>query len=78
MAYTTADLENVQRAIVKIATGSMRVQVSFSTTAGSRTVTYKSADLDELRALEQQIKESLSTTDRGKSRTVLTRSRKGL
>jgi hypothetical protein len=78
MAWTNDDLTAIRSAIMRLVTGAQRVTVSFSTTAGSRTVTYKSADLKELRALEQQISEALATTTSGKSRTVLTRSRKGL
>jgi len=76
VAYTQDDLAAVRAAIVKLATGQMRVTVSFSSAAGSRTVTYKSANLDELRKLEQEIADDLEPKPR--SRTILTRARKGL
>lgn len=77
MAYTQEDLTSVKNAIIRLATGQQRVTVQFSSASGSRTTTYKSANLDELRALEQQITESLAGAAQP-SRTVLTRSRKGL
>lgn len=75
-AYTQQDLDNVRLAIMKLATGAMRVSVQFSSGSGQRSTTYKSANMDELRALEQSIVDALTT--KPSSRTVLTRSRKGL
>lgn len=74
--YTKADLLDVRAAIKALATGQSMASVQFSSAVGSRSITYRGADLAELRALESTIAADLGETAR--SRTMLTRSRKGL
>lgn len=50
MAFTTQDLQNIEAAILALATGARVVQV----TAGGKTVQYAVADLDKLRALRTE------------------------
>jgi hypothetical protein len=77
MAYTNDDLIAVRTAIIRLASGSRKTSVTFSSAAGSRTIQYAATNLDDLRALEELIEGDLSTST-PRSRTVLTRSRKGL
>lgn len=76
--YTTQNLKDVREAILKLATGKTMVSVSFASASGSRTVQYRSADMDSLRDLEALINDELNGSTATRCRTVLTRSRKGL
>lgn len=75
--YTKGNLTDVREAIMRLATGQSKVSVQFSTASGMRSITYRGADLDDLRKLEALIVTDLGT-EPTRSRTVLTRSRKGL
>jgi hypothetical protein len=73
MAYTQSDLENVEAAIVALASGQRVVAV----TIDGVTVQYGQADLDKLRALRVEIqRESRSSASRPSF--YLTRTSKGL
>ncbi len=76
--YTPDDLAAVRTAILRLATGQTRVSVQFSSASGSRAITYKSVDLEDLRDLEAVIDDDINGTVSSRRRTVLTRSRKGL
>lgn len=78
MAYTNDDLIAVRTAILSLASGTRKTSVSFSSAAGSRTVAYGAGNLKELRELEEYIEGQLAEETTPRSRTVLTRSRKGL
>ena len=56
MAYSPADLDAVDRAIVALATGARRAQVTF---ADGRSVRYGDANLKDLRDLRAQIAASV-------------------
>lgn len=64
MAYTNDDLAAVKQAIIDLATGKRRVTVSFSTTAGSSSVSYGQADIATLRALRDEIQKELNVGQR--------------
>jgi hypothetical protein len=78
MAYTTEDATNVRAAILALASGTRKASVTFSSAAGSRTVQYAAANLADLRSLLELIEGELAQEAQPRSRTVLTRSRKGL
>lgn len=73
MAYTQSDLENVQAAIVALATGQRVVSVTIDGVA----VHYGQADLDMLRALSVEMERSLRSSS-GRPSFYLTRTSKGL
>ena len=72
MAYTKTDLESVESAILKLATGERVVSVSIS---GTR-IDYGQADLPQLRVLRSEIESSLSSGSGG--RTLIISTSKGL
>ena len=73
MAYTQADLESVQNAIVELATGKRMVRL----TVGDRTFEFGQAQMERMAELREQIKAELAAaTDR--PRFWLTRTSKGL
>ncbi len=73
MAYTAADLRNLEQAIVKLATGSMTVRL----TMGDKTIEYGQADIESMKMLRNQMMAELSTTTT-RPRFVLTQTDKGL
>jgi hypothetical protein len=73
MAYTQADQENVQAAIMALATGSRVVSI----TMGDKTIQYGQADTDKLRALLSEIKVELKAAA-GRRRYLLTSTSKAL
>jgi hypothetical protein len=73
MAYTQADQENVQAAIMALATGSRVVSI----TMGDKTIQYGQADIDKLRALLSEIRVELNAAA-GQRRYLLTSTSKGL
>lgn len=73
MAYTQTDLNNVQAAILSLATGD-RVA---SLTIGGKTVQYGQAQLADLRALRTEIENQLQS-GAGRRRFILTQTSKGL
>lgn len=77
MAYTTEDRDAVKAAIIALASGTRKTSVTFSSQAGSRTVQYGATQLKDLRELLEMIEGELSPSNT-RSRTILTRSRKGL
>lgn len=72
MAYTQADLDAVQKAIVSLATGRRATMVQFS---GGNMVQYAQAQLDELRALATSIERQLNVS---RPRTRYFTTKKGL
>ncbi len=78
MAYTQTDADNVRAAILALSTGTRKASITFSSAAGSRTVQYANANLADLRSLLELIEGELENAATPRSRTVLTRSRKGL
>ena len=73
MAFTQTDLENIQSAILSLATGTRKVSV----TINGKTIEYGQTDLKQLESLRSSIKTELNAAE-SKPRFVLTRSRKGL
>ena len=73
MAYTQSDLENVQAAIVALATGQRVAVVDIA----GMSVQYALADLDKLRALCVEMERSLRSSA-GRPSFYLTRTSKGL
>lgn len=57
MAYTQTDADNIQTAIINLATGKRRVRV----TIGDRTTEYGQAQLTELKVLLGEIKAELAS-----------------
>lgn len=75
--YTQATLDAVEASIVKLVTGAQKVSVTWTDSAGTRTTSYQSTDLDKLRALRNEIAANINPANGG-SRSILTNSRKGL
>lgn len=73
MSYTEADLENIKRAILALATGERVVKVAL----GDKQIEYGQAQLKDLRALRAEIEANLEL-QAGKSRVFLTQTSKGL
>lgn len=73
MAFTSADLTNVQNAIVELATGARTVSLSM----GDKSITYGQAQLKDLQALRDLIIAEIGTGD-GRAQFVLTTTSKGL
>ena len=73
--FTQTDLENVERAIVALATGKRVVQVRVD----DQVIEYAQADLEDLKALKKEISQVLMTNaSSGPVRFVRTVSRKGV
>lgn len=70
-AFTQDDLVAVNEAIRQLVQGKRRVSV----TVAGRSTTYKDVDLSDLRRLRVEIRNEIN---RGKSRSILVKSRKGL
>lgn len=70
MAYSAADLTNVQAAIIALARGQRKVRL----TMGDKSIEYATADISKLEKLRSQISAELSST----SRFFLTKTSKGL
>ncbi len=73
MAYTEENLADVQAAILALATGARVVSLSMA----GRTITYGQAQLNELKALRDDIKSDVDSTA-GRAKYVLTSTDKGL
>ena len=73
MAYTAEDLQQVEQAILKLATGQRVVQVR----VGDQWIEYAQADLEELRELKGEISLALSTAST-RPRFVRTTTSKGV
>ncbi len=73
MAYTDTDLTNIQTAIMALATGTRVVSLSI----GGKTIQYGQAQLNELKALRDEIKSEVNSTA-GRAQYVLTSTDKGL
>ena len=62
MAYTTTDIESIDAAILELAIGNRTTNITFS---NGQTITYASANLDELRKLRDfvaaQVNKATST-----------------
>ncbi|KKN52422.1 hypothetical protein LCGC14_0612760 [marine sediment metagenome] len=58
MAYTSTDLTNVEAAIVALATGSRKVEV----TLAGKSITYAPVNIDKLRTLRSTIQTELDPT----------------
>lgn len=71
MAYTKADIENLERARVRLAMGEKAVSV----TIGDKTISYNQSQDKEIRDLIYEIQGQLEATQK---RYVLTRTDKGL
>lgn len=69
MAYTKADLERVQQALLAFAAGERVASV----THNGRTVQYSSADIASLRELAAEIENYLANQDAAKRRRSRTR-----
>ena len=73
MAYTAADLANIEEAIVKLAMGARVVRV----TIGDKLIEYGQAQLPELQELRDQMKNEMQAAS-GRKQFVLTKTSKGL
>ncbi len=76
-SWTQADLDAVQNAILKLATGQQKASVSFSSAGASVSTTYTTADLPQLKALRAEIRDELNSAA-GKRRAAVAVSRKAL
>lgn len=72
MAFTPTDLANVQKALIALATGSRVVSVN----VGDKTINYGSAQINELRALRDEIRGEVEPANQ--RRFVLAQTDKGL
>ncbi|MBI9092808.1 MAG: hypothetical protein JEZ12_26630 [Desulfobacterium sp.] len=72
MAYTSADLDKIQKAIVDLGAGDRIVKVDFS---DGHSVQYSEATKKDLFEIESKLLKALNTTPRRYIKTV---SRKGL
>ena len=73
MAYTQADQDAVQNAIVELATGRRVVRLTF----GGKTTEFHQTDIDKLRSLLSEITADVSAAGGG-AQFYLTRTSKGL
>ncbi len=73
MSYTSEDLQSVQEAIIKLATGERVVQVR----VGDQLIEYAPADMEALRTLKGEISLALSTAET-RPRYVRTTTSKGV
>jgi hypothetical protein len=73
MAYSQADLENVQAALLKLATGKRVVSVTME----GKTIEYSRADLDKLESLRNNIASEINRISK-KSSCMLVKTSKGL
>ena len=73
MAYTATDLQNIQTAILALARGTRVVSVSVN----GKTISYSPAQINELRALRDEIKSEIATAANQKRYCVI-RTEKGL
>ena len=72
MTFTATDLANVQTALIALATGQRVVSLSI----GDKTITYGQAQINELRALRDEIRSEVETVNQ--RRFVLAQTDKGL
>ena len=72
MTFTATDLSNVQTALIALATGQRVVSLSI----GDKTITYGQAQINELRALRDEIRSECETVNQ--RRFVLAQTDKGL
>jgi hypothetical protein len=72
MTFTATDLSNVQTALIALATGQRVVSLSI----GDKTITYGQAQINELRALRDEIRSEVETVNQ--RRFVLAQTDKGL
>ena len=72
MTFTATDLSNVQTALIALATGQRVVSLSI----GDKTITYGQAQINELRALRDEIRSEFETANQ--RRFVLAQTNKGL
>lgn len=73
MAYSSTDLESVQTAVLKLATGERVVSVSIE----GKTIEYSRPDLGKLETLRNNIISEINRTSK-KSSCILTKTSKGL
>ena len=73
MSYTDADLAAVQAAILALATGTRVI----SMTIGGKTIQYGPAQINELKALRDEVKNEVESAA-GRPKYVLTSTSKGL
>jgi hypothetical protein len=72
MTFTATDLSNVQTALIALATGQRVVSLSLD----DKTITYGQAQINELRALRDEIRSEVETVNQ--RRFVLAQTDKGL
>jgi len=73
MAYSQTDLESVQAALLKLATGERVVSVTME----GKTIEYSRADLDKLESLRNNIVSEIKQSS-NKPSCILTKTSKGL
>ncbi|WP_311949258.1 gpW family head-tail joining protein [Halomonas piscis] len=74
MSYTKGQLAQLQQAIVDLSLGNRVAKI----THNGRTVEYAASDMDELRALERSMAESLQPSGGRRTRTRMVVTNKGL
>lgn len=78
-SFTQQDIDNVNQALKDLGNGKRRVSVTWSDSGGTRTVEYDKTKVEDLIALrDMMIGEFNANQPKPKSRSMLTRSRKGL
>ena len=58
MAFTSTDLANIETAIIELATGARKTQVSIA----GKQIVYQQVDIDKLQALKSTVQAALGTT----------------